>query len=370
MSAAPRPGVVKSDDARYALDLVKAICSHVGPGLPGSPQERQRAGMIEEGLEAHLGAGCVAVEEFIFAPAAFLRSSPIIALLALLAALLNLAAGRLTGVMPWPACIAALVISLIPPLVLVFEFVLGLELTDPLFKKGRSVNVAGSLRKPGAQSVKRLLILSGHHDSAPENTWLRFLGYGFFVLSATWFLGLLTLPAMCLVQLAGLVAGNTGLFEAGTLGWPLLVYPIAPSILFALFLSRGWEDGGTVPGAADNLSACGLMVAMCRYLVENPSYIPDDRDPLRLLWRRGSRLPGLAAVHGAPPGRAPAPGCAAAQPGGHCPPGDRHPDFRDERHREEFSGDGEQRGRRRRACRRPLQAQAGFPRRSRRCRSL
>ena len=33
-----------------------------------------------------------------------------------------------------------------------------------------------------------------------------------------------------------------------------------------------------MPGAADNLSACALAVAMCRFLVENPSYIPDDTE--------------------------------------------------------------------------------------------
>jgi len=278
MSTEPERAVVTNDDAQYALDLVRAICTEVGPGLPGSPQERERAGMIEERLEAHLGAGCVAVEEFAFAPAAFSRSSPVIALLTLLAALLNIAAGRLPGVSPWPACIAVLVLSLISPLVFLFEFVLGLELTDPLFKKRQSVNVVGSLLKPGTRNVERLLILSGHHDSAPENTWLRFMGYGFFVLSATWFIGLLTLPAMCLIQLAGLVAGNAGLLQAGTLGWALLVYPIAPSILYALFLSRGWKNGGTVPGAADNLSACGLLVALWRFLVANPSSSPADTE--------------------------------------------------------------------------------------------
>ena len=33
-----------------------------------------------------------------------------------------------------------------------------------------------------------------------------------------------------------------------------------------------------MPGAADNLSACALAVAMCRFLVKNPSYIPDDTE--------------------------------------------------------------------------------------------
>jgi len=33
-----------------------------------------------------------------------------------------------------------------------------------------------------------------------------------------------------------------------------------------------------VPGAVDNLSASALAVAMCRFLVKNPSYIPEDTE--------------------------------------------------------------------------------------------
>lgn len=238
------PDLITSDDAQYAFDIVKAICAQVGPGLPGTCQERERAAVIKKELESHLGAENVVVEEFTFAPAAFLRSSPIIALLTLLAALLNISAGRLTGVSAWGTCIAALVLSVISPLLFLLEFYFGLELTDPLFKKGQSVNVVGGLRKPGTKNVKRLLILSGHHDSAPEDTWLRFLKGGFFFLSATWGIGLLTLLAASLIQFAGLIAGSAGLVRFGTLGWPLLVYPIAPSILFALFKTRGWKNGG------------------------------------------------------------------------------------------------------------------------------
>ncbi len=83
---------------------------------------------------------------------------------------------------------------------------------------------------------------------------------------------------MSLIQITGLITGSAGLVRAGTLGWVLLAYPVAPSIVYALFLSRGWKGGGTVPGAADNLSACALAVAMCRFLVKNPSYIPDDTE--------------------------------------------------------------------------------------------
>ena len=35
--------IITSQDAGYALDLVTEVCARVGPGLPGSPQERERA---------------------------------------------------------------------------------------------------------------------------------------------------------------------------------------------------------------------------------------------------------------------------------------------------------------------------------------
>jgi hypothetical protein len=196
----------------------------------------------------------------------------------MMAFLLNISIGRVTGISPWITSIIALVFSIITPLLFVIEFILSHELVDPLFPKKLSINVIGSLSKPGSRNVKRLLILSGHHDSAPENTWLRFTGYGFYLLSATFFIGSITLVVMCIIQLVGLIIGSAEVVRTGTLGWILLVYPIAPSIIYALFLTRGRKNGGNVPGAADNLSACALAVAMSRFLVENPTYIPEDTE--------------------------------------------------------------------------------------------
>jgi len=196
----------------------------------------------------------------------------------LLAVLLNISTGRIPGVSPWVTSIAALVFSIIMPLLFVLEFVLSLEVTDRFFPKKQSVNVVGRLRKAEAGKVKRLLILSGHHDSAPENTWLRFTGYGFYVLSATFAIGMAALVILCLIQLAGLILGREAIVHAGTLGWALLVYPIVPSMVYALFLTRGKKGGGTVPGAADNLSASAVAVALCRFLVKDPSSIPADAE--------------------------------------------------------------------------------------------
>jgi hypothetical protein len=270
--------IITNNDAQYALDIVGAICTEVGPGVPGSPQERKRAAMIRKELESYLGAGNVVVEEFTVAPEAFVGVYPICALLMLVAALLNVSVGHFVGVSPWLTATASLVFSIISPFLYILEFVLGLELVDPLLKKKRSVNVIGTLCKPGTRNVKRLLILSGHHDSAPENTWLRFLGYGFFFLTATFFIGFITMLAMSIIQLTGTITGNATTVRAGTLGWAMLAYPIVPSVIFAMCFTRGRKNGGNVPGAADNLSASALAVALCRFLVKNPSYIPDDTE--------------------------------------------------------------------------------------------
>ena len=148
----------------------------------------------------------------------------------------------------------------------------------------------GTLRNPGSRIVKQLLIISGHHDSAPENTWLSFLGYGFFILLATFFIGYVIILVMSIIQLWGLITDNADMVRTGTLGWIMMAYPIIPAVIFALFFTRKGKDGGNVPGAADNLSACALSVAMCRFLVENPLTPRRYRNQIYILWRRGIRV--------------------------------------------------------------------------------
>lgn len=52
-----------NQDSRYATDIVEKICKEVGPGVPGSPQERERAGVIKREMESHLGAGISAADD-------------------------------------------------------------------------------------------------------------------------------------------------------------------------------------------------------------------------------------------------------------------------------------------------------------------
>jgi hypothetical protein len=195
----------------------------------------------------------------------------------------------------WLTATLALVFSLSALLLFIFEFVLGFEVIDPMYKKKGSVNVVGTLRPAESLNVKRLLILSGHHDSALEFTWLRFTGYGFFILIATWMLALLTVLVVSAIQLVGVAIGSEPLIKIGTMGWILLVYPVLPAIVFTIFFARGRKNGGRVPGAADNLSGCALVVAMCRFLMENPSCIPQDTEIRFITF--GSEEAGLRGSH-------------------------------------------------------------------------
>jgi hypothetical protein len=246
--------------------------------MPATPWERARAEVFKRELESHLGAENVAVEEFTLAPGAFLGAFPIGAVFTLLAVAVNLSVGRIAWLSPWITAVTAVVFSLIPLSALIFEYFQYREFLDPLFPKKTSINVTGTLRKPGSDHPKRLLILSGHHDSAPENTWIGLLGYGLYVSVPVVFIGFAAVLVMNLIQLAGVIADNSAIIRTGTLGWGLLTFPILPAVIFAWFFNRGRKNGGTLPGAADNLSASALAVSLCRFLVENPSCIPDGTE--------------------------------------------------------------------------------------------
>lgn len=267
-----------SSYSEYALSLVSKICNEIGPGSPGTPQEKARAAILKKEMESHLGDNNVSVEEFTVTPGAFLGWIRWAAGFALISSILNITVGRCEGIASWVTALFAFVVSLGTVLPGIFEFVFYYEFTEPFFKEKTSQNIIGRLTKPGTKEVKRLLILGGHHDSALEMNMLRFLGYGYYVAVATLFIGFLTLMVSNLIQLIGALSGNAGLLQTGTLGWILMAYPVVPSIIFAALFIGSNKNGGTVPGACDNLSASALALAMCKFLVKNPEYIPDNTE--------------------------------------------------------------------------------------------
>jgi len=264
--------------SKYALSLVCKICSEVGPGAPGTPQEKARAAILKQEMESLLGTNNVSVEEFTVTPGAFLGWLRWAAGFALVSSILNMTVGRCEGIAPWITSLLALMFSLGAVMPGIFEFMLYFEFTEPFFRKKTSQNIIGRLTKPGTKEIKQVLILGGHHDSALEMNMLRYLGYGYYVAVATLFIGFLTLMMCNLLQLIGALSGNEGLLQRGTLGWISMAYPVLPSIIFAALFVGNDKNGGAVPGACDNLSASALALAMCKFLVKNPECIPDNTE--------------------------------------------------------------------------------------------
>ncbi len=266
---------ISRSDAMYALELVESICVEIGPGLPGTPQEKKRAEFIKEELAAHLGEDHVHAEEFSFSPGVSLYGPAISAVLMLIVAALIIATNYSSAPLRWVTSAAALILSSAIPLQFIFEFILGHEFIDFLYPKKVSQNIIGSLKRPGDAPIKRLLVLGGHHDSAPENAWMSLMGYGWFLfLSITYFFGLLSLFALGLIQFVNVLMSSASSPIIGLFGWIVLVFPVMPSILYALFINRGVKNGGTVPGAVDNLSSCATVISLCRFLQKYPSFIP------------------------------------------------------------------------------------------------
>lgn len=262
---------IAAGDVRYAYDLVARVCREVGPGLPASLEERRRAGVFERELARYVGADGVAVEEFAVAPGAFTAAVPMAALLALAAAVLSAVSGRV-GVAWWITAVGAVVCAGVAVLVVTLEFVFAFEVIDVLFRKRRSVNVVARLRHPDTREVRRLLLVSGHHDSAPENTWLSAFGLAGLIVQSAMPIGMVAMLGLAIVRLVG---GGGAL---GIAGWLVLGCLVAPAIVVGSLFTRGRRGGGNVPGAVDNLAACAITVALCKFLVEHPDEIPRDTE--------------------------------------------------------------------------------------------
>ena len=268
MSARPSP-----EDTSYAYAVVDEICARVGPGMPGTLQEHERADVVRRELEKHLGEDHVVTEPFSVAPWAWLSSYPICAVLIALAAACNLLAGRFDSV---ALAATGLVFAIAAPALFVAEFVLGRELLDRMFARRPSENVVGSL--PATGKPERLLIVSAHHDSAPENTWFATIGYGAFVLAIVALLAFAFAVTFSAVQVVGFITGSAAVIAAGTLAPWLVAVVFVPGVIYGIAFNRGRAGGGTVPGAADDLSGCGITVALCRFLVEHPDVVPANTE--------------------------------------------------------------------------------------------
>lgn len=270
------------DDARYAYDVIKRICVEVGPGIPCSPQEKARAMVIKEEMETTVGKNAVEEEAFTCAPHAFLGWFKGGVVLMLFSLVCHYLATQNTGPVALILSLAAFVIAALILIIATVEFVYCREFVDFLLPKRTSLNVVGTIKPRENQEAKKILIFAGHHDSAYQFTWARYLKVGYYVTVGIILWGVVAIAAKTGIYLIGIALDLPGWVSYGGIGKMALIMPIIPAAFFAFFFLGTGKNGGQVPGAADNLSGSMLTVAVGRILMRHPELIPDNTE-IRLI---------------------------------------------------------------------------------------
>jgi aminopeptidase YwaD len=266
---------VNDEDVQYAHDFIKAVCTEIGPGCPCSPQERKRAMKVKEEMEKNVDS--VQVEEFTCAPDAFLGWFKLGALCAVVATVFFYLS--LSSLDPILYSGIAFAFSVFIFLLFIFEFILPFQFIDFLFPKKPSCNVAGKIGPATGGQPKRIIIFSGHHDSAKQFTWLRYLKRGYYIAEAILFIGVILLAALLAIRLFTLLAGVQSQY-----GWVVSImitisWTLLPAvIIIAVFFTGSGKNGGKVPGASDNLAAVSIALAIGKILKRQPDLIPADTE--------------------------------------------------------------------------------------------
>ncbi len=264
---------IKRENAKYVIDFAKDIIDRTGPRLPTSPEEKIGAEMIAEKMEQATGNPSV-TETFVCAPRASIAAIPILGLI-----------GIISFGLYYISPIASLVAT-------VFDFILAAVQVftysgkmDFLFKKGESRNVYNSVESASG-NTKRTVVLAGHMDSSWN--WNLSLTNPKTAIPKT-VIGVVSILALLVMSVVSVAVGNLSFMSIKDLAiaenyggleifriilyfLPLLCLP--GCYWLSIYLS--WDKNKAAPGAMDNLTGCGLAVAIARYYKENPDKAPKD----------------------------------------------------------------------------------------------
>ncbi len=225
--------------------FIQQVCEEIGPRISTSEPCLKAGEYIQAQLkpvtdENHL-------EQFECHPTAFLAFPKVMFILQAIAVVLVTWYPFVSGIL------GALAVA-----IAVFEDMLLKEVIDPFFPSQTDHNVVATL-KP-TEEAKKLIILSGHHDSAYEFPLfekfrakvglLAYLMVGLMLLSAV----------LSFVQF--------GLEVAGILSWPLrVVFAVvyATTLLVVWYLAFNLYTSKTILGANDNLSGVAVVIALAHY---------------------------------------------------------------------------------------------------------
>lgn len=259
------------EKSEFAYNLVKTICTEIGPGCPGSQQEFKRAIFLKNELEKFMDS--VEVEEFECAPKAFLgwfKIGVVLASFALIFFYLSY-----FNIIPLIFSSIGFAISIFIFLMMYFEFITYHEFIDFLYKKKKSLNIIGKIYPKN--EVNHIIIFSGHHDSALQFNWLKYLKKGYYITE------FILIFSVCLITVA---LGTTLIYTILQIPYSkfidfnailiIILYPFG-FIIGWFFVEKG-ENGGKVPGATDNLLSSAISITIAKILKEHPELIPEKTE--------------------------------------------------------------------------------------------
>jgi hypothetical protein len=259
-------------------EIIQSIIDECGPRMPCSSQEAQGAEIIKNELE--LVCDDVDLEPFSCNPNAFLGFIKVDIVLVLLSFIsFFLIPLNLFNYWGYVMSFLSFGFNLIAFLILWNEFFNYREFIDPLFKSRNSQNVIGKIYPK--EEVKKILIFSGHHDSALQFNLLTYLKIGYPIVI---FLGLGIMFLWLLVSIVVilLILVNLFFYELFFL-FVLILFLIGTPAFIGLFLFVPFgEKANKVPGAVDNLSAVAIVLALGKILKKNKELVPNNTE-IRLI---------------------------------------------------------------------------------------
>jgi Peptidase family M28 len=263
-------------ESKNVYEMVKDICIRIGPGSPFTDQEKKRALTIKKYMEPVVDS--IEIEEFQATKAylGWFKPGTFLCLCSVLFFFLSTidVANELFAILSF-------VLGLFVFLILILEFFLSIEFIDFLFKKHTSQNVIGKLHPKStisnATDTKRIIIFSGHHDTSPEFNLLKYFKMGYYLGLAILFLTVFGTMVGALIRVIILFSNSSGSWNITSFMWFSIIF-LPMSFLLAQFFLGTTKNGGTVPGAIDNLTSSSIAVALARILKENTEFHPDDTE--------------------------------------------------------------------------------------------
>ncbi|UCC18494.1 MAG: M28 family peptidase [Promethearchaeota archaeon] len=270
---------ISKEDSKYMDEIIERIIDECGARMPCSPQEAKSAEIIKHELEKTCNE--VTIEEFTCSPRAALGWIKIVLVMVLISfSLFILIKFLANSYWLYILSIIATILVFLVILIAWEEFFSYKEFIDPIFRKKTSQNVIGKIKPQG--EIKKIIIFSGHHDSALQFNLLRYLKYGYMImiylgfgiLFIWFFISLIFVILSIFTLFLDIVAIYESFFNIAV--WLLIIGAI-PIVSLFFFVTPG-KRANKVPGAVDNLSAVAIILGVGRYLEGHRELIPKNTE--------------------------------------------------------------------------------------------